>query len=134
MPSFADAIETVVHRPPVMIDDQATLRQAAELLVEESIGIAVVRGTHPPAVISERDIVAALAEGADPDADQVSEYATMDVVTASPHDSIARVGSMMVTNEIRHVPIVVDRNAVGVAGTRDVLAVAIEDAGVTAES
>ena len=119
-------IERIVHRPPVLIDSQVTLRRAAVLLTEESIGVAVIRGVHPPAVVSERDIVAALAEGLDPDHDHVDAIATLDVVSASPHDSVERIGRLMVDNEVRHVPIVDGEAIVGMASNRDVMAALLE--------
>ncbi len=126
MTDAKDPIEQIVRRPPVMIDSQLTLRKAAMLLTEESIGVAVVRGHHPPVLVSERDIVSALAEGLDPDHDHVDAIVTGDVVSASAHDTIATVGRMMLDNEVRHVPILEGDAIVGMASSRDVLAALLE--------
>ena len=122
-------IEQIAQRPLVMIDGQATLRQAAQLLSEESIGVAILRGGHPPVLISERDIVRAIAEGIDPDDDTVESVATYDVATASPLDTVEDVARIMLDNEVRHVPLVADGAIVGVASTRDVLTVLLAPTG-----
>ena len=114
-------IETVVTRPVVLVDSQATLRNAARLLTEEQIGVAIVRGHHPPILVSERDIVNALAEGARPDLDHVDAVMNGEVAYAGPHDSIRTVARIMLDNEVRHVPIVADGAVVRVVSEREVL-------------
>jgi CBS domain-containing protein len=114
-------IELIATRPVFLVDSQATLRHAAQLLTNEAIGVAIVRGYHPPALVSERDIVGALAEGARPELDRVDSVMNPDVVTAGPHDSIEHVARLMLDNEIRHVPIVEDGAVVRVVSERDVL-------------
>lgn len=114
-------IERINTRPVVLLDSQATLRQATQLLTNESIGVAIVRGYDPPALVSERDIIGALAEGARPDIDRVDSVMNLDVACASPHDSIRMVGHMMLDNEIRHIPIVQDGAVIRVVSEREVL-------------
>lgn len=120
-----DAIERLITRPAVMVDGQTTIRRAAALLTDESIGVLVIQGTHPPALVSERDVVTALADGMDPDLEHVEVIATMDVVVAGPQDTIAAVGRLMTDNEVRHVPIVDGHAVAGVVSMRDVLAAAL---------
>lgn len=116
-----DAVEALGLRPVVRIDGQTTLRRAAEMLTEESIGAAIVRSTHPPALLSERDIVRALAEGANPDRDHVDDVMTLDVLCVSPQDSVADVARLMLANEVRHLPVVDGNAVVSVVSARDVL-------------
>jgi CBS domain-containing protein len=103
----------------VHLDD--SLRRVAQLFVEESFGAAVVRGTDPPAIISERDIVRAVAEGLNLDRTHVEEVMTEEVAIAGPNDSIAQVARMMIDNEIRHVPIIEDEIIAGLISGRDAL-------------
>ena len=117
-----DAIRTVVHRPPVQVHTDDGLRAVAEALTEESVGAAMVKGTHPPCLVSERDVVAALAEGVDPDESRAADIMTEDLASATPDETILEVGLRMVDNEIRHLPILEDDVVVGVVSARDVLA------------
>jgi CBS domain-containing protein len=122
-------IELIATRPVVLVDSQASLRAAAQLLANESIGVAIVRGYHPPALVSERDIVNALAEGARAETDRVDSVMNLDVASAGPHDSIGRVARLMLDNEIRHVPIVADGAVVRVVSERDILRALLDDEG-----
>jgi CBS domain-containing protein len=120
-------IQVIATRPVVLVDSQASLRQAAQLLANESIGVAIVRGYHPPALVSERDIVGALAEGARPETDRVDSVMNPDIATAGPHDSIRSVAHLMLEHEIRHVPIVDGGAVVRVVSERDVLRALLDD-------
>jgi CBS domain-containing protein len=124
-----EAIHVLAKRSVVDVDPDWTLRRAAELLADDFIGAAVVRGTHPAGaagnradgIISERDIVRALADGADPDAERVRNVMTMDLETATPGETIASVAQRMLYDEIRHVPIEENGVVVGVVSERDIL-------------
>jgi len=88
----SEPVRNLVTRPPVLVHLDDSLRRVAELFVEESFGAAVVRGTDPPAIISERDIVRAVAEGMDLDRTHVEEVMTEDAAVAAPLDTVADVG------------------------------------------
>ncbi len=117
----SEHVRNLVTRPPVLVHLDDSLRRVAQLFVEESFGAAVVRGTDPPAIISERDIVRAVAEGLNLDRTRVEEVMTDDVAIAGPNDSIAQVARMMIDNEIRHVPIIEDEVIAGLISGRDAL-------------
>ena len=128
-----EAVRTVVKRPAVVVDRDATLRQVAETLADDSIGVVVVRGTgpmsapgsHAEGVISERDIVCA-SDGADPDAERAQNVMTLDFAIAAPADTIMRVAECMLDNEIRHVPLT-EGGVVGVVSERNALRAFVEE-------
>jgi CBS domain-containing protein len=119
----------LVTRPVVAVEPDATLRQAAATLAEDYIGVAVVRGVRPMGaqeshtlgLISERDIVRAVAEGADPDDERVRDVMTLDLAMAAPGDTVMSVAERMVDNEIRHLPLVEGGAVVGVVSERDMV-------------
>lgn len=59
-------VEALIKRKPVTISSNATIKQAAEVFTREKIGLLVVASSISPvkavAVISERDVVRAVAE------------------------------------------------------------------------
>lgn len=122
-----EPIRTLIQRPTLFVHLDDSLRRLAEIFTEESVGAAVVRDTHPPALVSERDIVAALAEGADPDGTFARDVMTEDLVLAAPTDHVIDVAARMLDNEVRHVPIVEDDVVVGVVSARDLLRALSED-------
>lgn len=127
------AIETVATRPVVLVDGQASLRRLAQLLTDESIGVAIVRGHHPPTLVSERDLVRAIADGARPDRATVDDIMTLDVACASRLEPLGAVAHTMLDNEIRHVPVVDDGAVVTVVSGRDILRALVEAAEGTAQ-
>jgi signal-transduction protein with cAMP-binding, CBS, and nucleotidyltransferase domain len=120
-----DAIRTLSHRPAVQIHKEDSLRSVAETLTEESIGAAVVKGTHPPGIVSERDLVAALAERLNPARCTAGDIMTSDVAWAAPDETVLEVGLRMLENEIRHLPLVEDDVVVGMVSARDLLGVLV---------
>lgn len=119
--SPSEHVRNLVTRPPVLVHLDDSLRRVAQLFVEESFGAAVVRGTDPPAIISERDIIRAVADGMNLDRTHVEEVMTEDVAIAGPSETISRVARMMIDNEIRHVPIIEDEVIAGLISGRDCL-------------
>jgi CBS domain-containing protein len=103
----------------VHLDD--SLRQLAETFNNESVGAAVVKETNPPALISERDIVNAIATGSDLDDTRVRDVMTEDVAVAAPTDDLLDVAFLMLDNEIRHIPVIEDGVVIGMVSGRDVL-------------
>ncbi len=112
---------SLITRPAVFVHLDDTLRQLAVTLTEESIGAAVVRGTDPLALVSERDVVRALAEDGTPDVTTVREIMTEEVAVAAPADPVGRVVATMLDNEIRHLPVVEDGVVIGMVSARDAL-------------
>jgi CBS domain-containing protein len=128
-------VRTLIDRPTVDVDPDATLRQVAETLAGDYIGVAIVRsappsrgpGTHAAGLISERDIVRALAEGADPDEEIAQNVMTLDLVSLPPGATLSVVAECMVDNEIRHVPVIDNGVVVGVVSERGMLRALLDE-------
>ena len=94
------------------------------LLAEHKIGAAVVSsdGTSVAGIVSERDIVRALAaRGAAVLAEQVSAIATADVRTVAPDAALEDVERLMTNGRFRHTPVVVDSALRGIVSIGDVV-------------
>lgn len=117
-------------RPAVIVAPDAPLRTVAHSLWEESVGAAIV-GTaeQPVGIVSERDIVAALGQGEDPDAVTAREVMTAPVIAARPEDQLIDVAYLMFDDVIRHVPILDELGRVsGIVSVRDLLRPLLVDA------
>ena len=122
--SASDPVLRLVHRAPVMVHLDTTLRACAGVMAEESIGAVLVKASHGPAgVLSERDIVAAAAEGADLDYYRARDFMTPDVDTVDGGTTIRYAAEEMLGNEIRHLAVTDGRRTVGLISIRDLLAV-----------
>jgi CBS domain-containing protein len=126
--SLSSPVRSISSWPAVDVPPSATIRQAAERLSEELVGVLVVadpRGIL--GIVSERDIVRALADGADPDAERVSDVMTDDIATMDGDVSILEAADAMEASEIRHMMIVVDDRFAGIVSMRDVIRVTLEE-------
>lgn len=99
----------VVTAPP-----DTSLSKAATLLREHRIGAIVVSrdGSRIDGILSERDIVAALArDGAAALDANVATAMTAEVVTCSRRESVQELMSVMTDRRIRHLPVADDTGA-----------------------
>jgi CBS domain-containing protein len=121
-------IRLVMAVPVVSTDPTMTLRTAAMALRDEDIGAVAVLGRDGlDGVLSERDIVRALAAGADPDETSVASAMVDDPVSVGVETPIGDVADVMLDTGIRHVPVVVGHDVVGMVSIRDVLDVIRSD-------
>ena len=124
VPAPTDPVQLVMARRLVGVESDVSLREIARELYECEIGVVLVDNPGgATGLVSERDVVAAVADGDDLDNRQALDIMTADLVTAAPDDTIAAVGVLMRDAGVRHVPVAVGGTVVGVVSIRDVLAV-----------
>lgn len=116
-------VSTVMSWPVATIDHESTLAEAVEALAADSIGVVLVlRDDGLAGILSERDVVAHLAAGADPQHLLVGEAMVGDLVTVQADESILAAAQVMVDAEVRHLPVLRDQLLAGVVSLRDVVA------------
>jgi signal-transduction protein with cAMP-binding, CBS, and nucleotidyltransferase domain len=116
-------IAEVATLQPVMVSPETPLRVVAEVMARHDIG-AVLVGTpkRPLGVVSERDIVAVLAHGGNPDEMRAAAVMSSDVVALRPDDAVYDAVVDMLDLGIRHVAILDHHGtAVGMVSVRDLL-------------
>jgi CBS domain-containing protein len=118
-------VEALVRRPPVTISSSATIRQAAEVFAREKVGLLVVASSIDPvraeAVLSERDVVRAMAAGF-PTTQQLDSISTKKLITVDRSDPLSKAARLMIDNNIRHLLVVNnDGSLFGVLSIRDFL-------------
>jgi CBS domain-containing protein len=114
-----------VYRPNVATcRPTATLRDVAQRMEEEDTGIVVVVSDRKlRGVISERDLVRALATEPDPGSASVMAYATTSLVTATLDEETSDVARRMFDARIRRVPVTgPEGELIGIVSMRDLLA------------
>ena len=108
----------------ITIPPEATIDEAAEILAENYIGAIVVSdgAGQIAGILSERDIAVALPRyGGELGETKVSEIMTSDVLFCANETTVKQVLDIMVTNGIRHLPIVENDQLKGVISLRDVV-------------
>jgi len=98
-----------------------TLRSAAERMWREQTGsLLVLDGERLAGIITERDLLRAVALGADPATATVDEAMTTEVFTVTPDMPLVDAAREMATRWIRHLPVEDDGRLVGMVSMRDV--------------
>jgi CBS domain-containing protein len=107
----------------VTIRPGQTIHQALRLLAEHNIGALVVvdGGDVPIGIVSERDIVRALARSDTILTEVVDVIMTHEVIIGTPQDDLVAVGNTMTERRIRHLPVVEGGRLVGIVSIGDVV-------------
>ncbi|MCB1247725.1 MAG: CBS domain-containing protein, partial [Acidimicrobiia bacterium] len=114
--------------PVVATTPDATLYEVAALLAASDVGALVVDDgadgeDEATAIVTERDVVRALADLADPAEVRVHSIASTELVWCDISASVAEVAEVMAEHYLRHVLIEDDGKLVGIISSRDLLGV-----------
>jgi CBS domain-containing protein len=116
-------------RDVVTVAPEKSLAEVAALLSQKGIGaVVVVEGGAIRGIISERDIVRALAKhGAEALRKLAVECMTARVITCLPEETIHDVMQKMTSGRFRHLPVVEDGKLAGIVSIGDVVKRRIEE-------
>ena len=111
------AADTVARVPP-----GADLWEIAEALVDADVGaLAVGDGDDVAGMVSERDVVRALAKRRDPSTITAKDVAHTRLVWCDVDSTVAEVAEEMMEQYVRHVLLEDDGRVVGIVSARDLL-------------
>jgi len=102
----------------------ATVADALRALATHGVGALVVSedGREVQGIVSERDVVRALAErGAGVLDELVASIMTTEVLTCGPTTTVQELAALMTDQRVRHVPVVVDGQLRGIVSIGDVV-------------
>jgi CBS domain-containing protein len=111
-----------------------TLREAACLMAERRVGAAVVMDPEQPGpgIVTERDVLRAIAAGEDPGSVRVEDHLSSDLTFAAPDWSLERAAEAMVRGGFRHLIVVDGSEMRGILSMRDIVRCWVRD-GATSE-
>lgn len=117
-----DPIGGLVTSPIATVGPTATLKEAADAMAADGLGLLVVTDpTGPSGVLSERDIVMAISEDLDLSEERVRDHSSSEIVTVDEADSVEDAARAMADAQIRHLAVTRDGAVFGVVSVRDVL-------------
>jgi CBS domain-containing protein len=109
------------------LDADAKLDDAAKRMAERVVGaVVVLEGERLAGILTERDILKAVATGFEPDS-RVSDWMTRNPETIESDDTTDHAAALMIHGGFRHLPVVDAGEIKGILSIRDLMRVALED-------
>ncbi len=115
-------LRDVAVRHLLTIDAKASLRRAAKVMTERGVGCAVVIENEKVAgIVTERDILHAIANDQMMDDAKVESVMTREVVSGAPGWDIVKAVKTMTDGGFRHLLVMEMDDPVGIVSLRDMM-------------
>jgi CBS domain-containing protein len=98
-----------------------TLHEASRQMMKRKVGAAVVVDSDGLGILTERDVLEAVAAGQDPDTELVGDHLTKDLVFAAPDWVMEEAAAAMVRGNFRHLVVLDGNEVVGILAMRDIV-------------
>ncbi len=109
------------------LEAETTLAAAAKRMAERGVGaVVILAGKRLAGILTERDILKAVATGFEPDA-RVADWMTRHPETIESADTTDHAAALMIHGGFRHLPVVDGGEIKGILSIRDLMRVALED-------
>src|ERR1044072_6328818 len=115
-------IRDLVVRALVTVGPPHTLAQAAKLMSAKRVGSAIVLTEEAPGILSERDVLRAVADGADPTVATVGDYMTWNAIVATSEWDTMEAARAMLEKGFRHLLVIDGDQQIGILSIRDLMA------------
>lgn len=134
---MAEDLRQRAEAPPAVLRDlmstkvltttpETSMTEAAAGMVRARVGSAIVmQGSFLAGILTERDVLRAVASAEDLRQSPVSAWMTRDPQSASPDTNAADAAQLMMLNGFRHLPVVDGRQVLGVVSLRELFAARI---------
>jgi CBS domain-containing protein len=120
-------VSEIMTKATVTDAAQDTLAEAAARMWNAQTGsLLVMEGEHMVGILTERDVLRAIAHGMDPQQVPVKDLMRTDVITVGPQTTLKEAAKLMATKWIRHLPVVEGSKVVGILSQRDLTGVLAE--------
>ncbi len=115
-------VEETMSRAVLKVRPEDTLEQGAQAMIERRTGSAVViKAGRLVGIVTERDVLRAVANGRVPWSTKISEVMTHDPHSVEPDTTTNDAIELMLKGGFRHLPICVDGCLVGLVSLRELL-------------
>jgi CBS domain-containing protein len=115
-------IRELVCRDLVTVGPAHTLAQAARLMTAHRVGSAIVCTDEGPGIVSERDVLRAVADGVDLNTVTVGDYMTWNAIIATSSWDTMTAAKTMLEHGFRHLVVVDGGTEIGILSIRDLMA------------
>lgn len=115
-------VSHVMNGPPLFCDPEVTLRYVAEVMEAKGLSaLVLLRPDGPSAIVTDRDVLEAIASGCDPDATWAGDVASTDLVALSPSSTLGEAVEEMVRHHFHHLPVREGSQVIAMVSAGDLL-------------
>jgi CBS domain-containing protein len=116
-------VKDLPHGRLLSVAPELSLAEVARRMgKEDSDSLAIMDGKRLVGIITERDLVRAIADGVDPDQARADMFMSADPATVTADEDVSVVAIKMMALGIRHLPVVDDKGIpVGLISARDLV-------------
>lgn len=120
-------IDQHMARDLLTVAPELPLVQAAKRMAEGEVGaVLVLEGDALTGILTERDVLRAVAAEALPDA-TVAQWMTRGPETIEPEESTGQAAVLMIHGGFRHLPVVEAGRPIGIVSIRDLIRLTLDD-------
>ena len=116
-------VDTAMTSEVLTVGPGHTLRQCAQAMRSRKVGAAVATDPDGPGlgIITEHDILDAVAAGEDLDTETAHDHQTTDVVFATPSWTLPQAAQAMMRGGFRHLVVLDGNEIAGMLSVRDIV-------------
>jgi CBS domain-containing protein len=113
-------VAEIMNRDILVVDPTASIGEAAEKMMDAGVGAVVVMEdmVRLVGIVTERDILRAVAQRARAAEARVRQWMTESVITIDPETNIDEAAKMMFERNFRHLPVTRDGRLLGIVSLR----------------
>jgi CBS domain-containing protein len=106
--------------------DDTLAEGAARMWHAQTGSLLVTEGDSLLGIVTERDLLRAVAQGIDPTTTPLKEVMATDLITIQPQTTLREAARIMASKWVRHLPVIENGRCVGVLSQRDLTGVLAE--------
>jgi len=117
-------VKDVMNKNVVVAKSDVTIREATKVMNKFHIGsLVVLKEEKIAGILTERNVLTAVANGKDADATAIEDIMTRKVVTIDPDETVEAAVDLMTQHKIKKLPVVEDNKLKGIITASDIVVV-----------
>jgi CBS domain-containing protein len=117
-----ETVGELMTRDVLTVDPADSVGEAAEKMIDRGVGAVVVSDFgRIIGILTERDVLRAVAQRVSPADARTRQWMTPDVVTVPPSMPADEAAQLMLDSNFRHLPVVEEGRVLGIVSIRDVM-------------
>ena len=117
-------VKDVMNKNVIVAKPDVTVREASKVMAKFHIGSLIIQSAGKIiGIMTERDVLQAVATGKDPETTLVEEIMSKNVITIEPDKKIEDAVELMIEHKIKKLPVVSEGKLVGIITASDIIVV-----------